>query len=276
MTLLVRDEEDILDTHLRYHFEQGVDFVVATDNRSSDSTPEILRVHESEGRLHYIHEATDDFNQSTWVTTMARMAADRFEADWVIHSDADEFWWSDYADLASALQSVPPEAGVISAPRVDFLPRPLSNEPVFARMTVRERKSFNTLGDPLPPKVCHRADPAVIVGHGNHKIHNTSLKPLDGPSPLTIFHFPLRSYRQFERKIVHGGKAYERNRTAPPGVGRTWRDLYEDWKAGLLPARYRARVADDAVVRHGIDGGTLLVDRRLADFLEDHEISLGG
>jgi hypothetical protein len=32
MTLLVRDEEEILDAHLRYHFEQGVDFVVATDH----------------------------------------------------------------------------------------------------------------------------------------------------------------------------------------------------------------------------------------------------
>ena len=38
MTLLVRDEEDIVEDHLIYHLNQGVDFVVATDNRSVDGT----------------------------------------------------------------------------------------------------------------------------------------------------------------------------------------------------------------------------------------------
>ena len=36
MTLLVRDEEDIVEDHLVYHLNQGVDFVIATDNNSVD------------------------------------------------------------------------------------------------------------------------------------------------------------------------------------------------------------------------------------------------
>ena len=35
LTLLVRDEIDIVDEFLRYHLELGVDFVVATDHMSS-------------------------------------------------------------------------------------------------------------------------------------------------------------------------------------------------------------------------------------------------
>ena len=42
MTLLVRDEADIVDAQIAYHLDAGVDFVVATDNRSEDATTEIL------------------------------------------------------------------------------------------------------------------------------------------------------------------------------------------------------------------------------------------
>jgi hypothetical protein len=39
MTLLCRDEEDIVGYNIAYHLAQGVDFVIATDNASQDRTP---------------------------------------------------------------------------------------------------------------------------------------------------------------------------------------------------------------------------------------------
>ena len=38
MTLLVRDEVDIVEPWLAFHLAAGADFVIATDNRSGDGT----------------------------------------------------------------------------------------------------------------------------------------------------------------------------------------------------------------------------------------------
>ncbi|MDG1462240.1 MAG: glycosyltransferase family 2 protein, partial [Gammaproteobacteria bacterium] len=89
MTLLVRDEEDILRANIEFHRAMGVDFFIATDNKSVDSTAEILKDYERQGLLHYIYEGTDDYNQTEWVTKMARLAESDFDATWVINNDAD-------------------------------------------------------------------------------------------------------------------------------------------------------------------------------------------
>ena len=49
MTLLARDEADIVDAQIAFHLHAGVDFVVATDNRSEDGTTEILERYERAG-----------------------------------------------------------------------------------------------------------------------------------------------------------------------------------------------------------------------------------
>ena len=75
MTLLVRDEEDILRENLDFHLAQGVDEMIVTDNGSVDSTVEILREYEARGVVHVLLEPTDDYSQWRWVTRMARSAA---------------------------------------------------------------------------------------------------------------------------------------------------------------------------------------------------------
>ena len=74
MTLLVRDEADIVSSNIDFHLNHGVDFIIATDNLSVDGTTDILRAYERHGVLHYIDETDDNYAQHRWVTHMARLA----------------------------------------------------------------------------------------------------------------------------------------------------------------------------------------------------------
>ena len=100
MTLLARDEIDIVDSWLAFHLNAGVDLVIATDNRSQDGTTEVLEEYARSGHVHLIREPGEDLRQNEWVTRMARLAATEYGADWVINSDADEFWWPRGASLS--------------------------------------------------------------------------------------------------------------------------------------------------------------------------------
>ena len=137
MTLLVRDEADIVDAQIAFHLDRGVDFVIATDNRSGDGTTEILERYVREGHVHLIREPGDDLRQSEWVTRMARLAAEEFGADWVLNTDADEFWWPPDGDFRALFAAVPERFGVVRGAWRNFVPRP-DDERFFAeRMTAR-------------------------------------------------------------------------------------------------------------------------------------------
>lgn len=268
MTLLVRDEADIISSNIDFHLDLGVDFIIVMDNLSVDGTTDILRGYERRGLLHYIHQAGDDYSQHRWVTAMARLACTEYAADWVINSDADEFWCPEQGDLKLVLDSVPPHCESVTASRLNFLPRPMTESDFFAdAMILRERQSANALGEPLPGKACHRAFADIEVGQGNHAVRRNGSAVVAEPGPITILHFPMRSYSQFANKIEKGGAAYTRNTYLPWEVGATWRHLYEVWQHGELESYYRASVADDAAVERGLREGRLVRDERVKDAL---------
>jgi hypothetical protein len=99
------------------------------------------------------------------------------------------------------------------------------------------------------------------VVQGNHKVEGAQLGERLDDGSIEILHFPMRTYGQFENKIVKGGRAYGRNRELPQRTGRTWRRLYEAWEEGRLRDHY-----DDNVVAERARAD-LVEDTRLRDFL---------
>jgi hypothetical protein len=264
MTLLVRDEVDIVEAHLMYHLSAGVDVVVATDHRSRDGTTEILESYARRGYVHLIRREDERIRQSEWVTQMARIAATEHGADWVINSDADEFWWPREESLKAVLAAVPEEFGVVSAVSRPFVPRPGAG--AFAeRMTAR--LTLNApLNDPATPyrhvaKVAHRADASVVVLQGNHQVLGAGQTELRGWSPLEILHFPLRSPKQSSGKHERTWSAWKVNLRGDLARARS------EFEQGRPSAFYERAVVDDGTLRRGLDEGWLVEDTRLRDAL---------
>ena len=115
----MRDEEDAIADVLRYHHAQGVDFFVVTDNGSKDRTLEVLGRWADAGLLRVIQEPSPKLRDRghEWVTRMARVAATEHGADWVVHGDADEFWWPHRAPIKDALAAVPAMSTGLSSGR---------------------------------------------------------------------------------------------------------------------------------------------------------------
>ena len=267
LTLVVRDEADIVGDMVRFHLEHGVDLVLATDHRSVDGTTDILRSYEREGCLHLIREEGAGIRQIEWVTRMARLAATDFGADWVINSDADEFWWARDGTVKDVLEAVPPRFGAVRGIWRHFVPRPRSAEPFWQRMTVRGR-SLEVAAPywPTQVKVVHRADPSVEISDGNHDAYGRGLVLLRDWFPFEIFHFPIRSPEQMERKFL------VRKLETPEAMGGSHVNVMLDaMDARSGQAVFDELVVDDDVLQAGLADGSLAVDTRLAGALSAGE-----
>ena len=269
MTLLVRDEQDIIRENIEFHKSQGVDFFIVTDHRSVDDTSKFLKEYERNGILKYIWQERDDYNQHQWVTHMARMAYAVYDADWVINSDADEFWWPQQGTLKETFHKIPAQYNVLRAQRHNFVPVDECSSPFFRHMVYREKISLNPIGKPLPPKVAHQGDEQIKVGHGNHKVDGIeNPRILDGS--IEIFHFPIRYYEQLVRKTVHMGEGYERNKALPRRVGNAIRTLYEEYKrnGNSLHSYYSQHLYNKHQIAKEIEHGSIVRDYRLSDYFD--------
>ena len=272
MTLLARDEIDIVESWLAFHLNAGVDLVIATDNRSRDGTTEVLEEYARCGQVRLIREPGEDLRQDEWVTRMARLASTEYAADWVINSDADEFWWPRGASLSEMLAAVPPRYGTVGAFLRVFCPRP-GEEQFVERMTVRF-SALAPINDPASlykpiRKIVHRGHPQIQLARGNHALVNSPFAPLRGWFPIECFHFPLRSSDQCAQKARLQGEAFERHIARPPTAYHA--DMFSALRSGRIGAYYEELVVPDDELERGIAAGRLVVDTRLRDALREIE-----
>ena len=230
MTLLVRNEQDVIAENILFHHRQGVDAFIVMDNLSSDATVQIVRDLAHSIPIELRHQQDDTYNQTVWVTEMARAAAAGHGADWVINNDADEFWMFPDFDVRHYLNSFADDvSGVVlrrhNAVLIEhefwdgFDAHPCSTE-------LFEQQSLNQLGSPLPGKCLHRASTQVTVQQGNHSVCGLSGQTVHCER-ARILHFPYRRFQQYQSKIRLGGAAYARNTQLQANVGRTWREQHK-------------------------------------------------
>jgi hypothetical protein len=265
MTLRARDEADIVDAQIAFHLNAGVDVVVAIDHSSTDGTGEILESYARQGYLHLIREDAVEMHEGEWATRMSRLAATELQADWIIPSDADEFWWPRGGSLKEVLASIPERYGIVRALLRQFVPRPDDGTFFAERMTARVATSA-PINDPTSLfrpnlKSIHRADPGVTLSAGAHTLRDTSLVPMRGWYPIEFLHYPIRSYAQCERKY--------RNLQSSLGTRRNsyYEDVHRALEQGTFRELYESLVIDDEALERGLADGSLVHDTRLRDVL---------
>lgn len=272
LTLLCRNEADIIAANIEFHLSCGVDFIIVTDNASNDGTTDILHSYEKRNLLRLLHQPELTHDQATWVTRMACLATREHAAEWLIHADADEFWYPVEGSLPEALGAVPDHVTALAVGRTNFLP-PLAGSPeslpFFQRQLLREVHSVNSLGKPLPTKICHRSHSEMQVDDGNHRVRcgGKPVKPL-ATDRVEILHFPVRSLAQLERKISAGAQALERNNRIDLSVGSTWRHLYQVLQRdGSLAGYYTSLTRTPEQIEADLASGALIEDCRLQERL---------
>src|SRR5215467_10211508 len=120
--MLVKDEQDIIETTIR-HLLWHVDEVIVADNVSSDDTRDILDRLAYDGLPVQIHQDTEvGYYQDRKTTGLAMEALARGHR-WVIPVDADEIWQHNdpKVPIRDFLGGVGPDVGIFRVPVFNHL-----------------------------------------------------------------------------------------------------------------------------------------------------------
>ena len=186
-------------------------------------------------------------------------------ADWVINSDADEFWWPCASSLKEALDAVPSRYGVVYATMCYFLPRPASC-PFSESMTVRllQPTPINSPPSRYRPsvKAVHRGTADVRVRRGNHEVERAGAR-LRSWHPLEVLHYPDRSPDQFARKYANTIDSWPTGGRAP---GAFVLAAHASAERDAEQAFHERAITDDAL-SEALAAGAVVIDSRLRDAL---------
>ncbi|MWB99242.1 glycosyltransferase [Agromyces sp. MMS17-SY077] len=270
MTLMVRDEADIIEAMLEHHLEQGVDHFIVTDNGSLDGTREILERYAASGRIDLRHDPEHRKQQHAVVTGMSRDAA-RAGADWVLNADADEFWVAVDPDLTlhEAFERIDPALGAFPVPVTDMIGAPARRGTGLGRLVYRDLRPIERMHElglhsHSTDDVAFVPNPEVTVAQGNHfaDVESHGLPP--EALRIEVLHFPWRSWTQFERKVVAAGQGYERSPHLKPSANHHGMRDYRRQQDGTLLAAYIRRHPDDAELTAGLASGAFVAEDRIA------------
>ena len=241
MTILCRNEIDIIEANIKTHALLGVDGFVVMDNGSTDGTREKLTDLAKAYNLHIIDQPSQTYQQAKWMKELAFYARDTMHARWVISNDADEFWIPQNGDLKSYLQA---NDSVVTIKRSNMLLTELALKsdyhfsqaehrvlyPIcYDREVQKNDQQISMLLVPISPKVIVNPRGLIKLSGGNHRAKHFG-KALSARSEkgIHVYHYPIRSFEQFEANIKHRQELLKLPNARMGDHYRRWVKIYEE------------------------------------------------
>ncbi|MEO1958201.1 MAG: glycosyltransferase family 2 protein, partial [Nautiliaceae bacterium] len=185
------------------------------------------------------------YNQAKWMTKLTHIARKKYNPTWLIPNDADEFWYSK-ASLKDALKNV--KKAVLTVDRFNFLlyegiknwweSKIRVENPIFYRKNTQlSSEKISIVLAKISPKVIIKPKGLLWIRGGNHKAlhllnpfdyfrHYDKIKRFE---KIKVFHYPIRSYEQFEKNIKNRATLLEMGAKMGPHYKR-WVKLLKEGK----------------------------------------------
>ena len=234
MTILVKNEIDIIEKNIRFHAKKGVDSFVVMDNNSTDGTREKLEELKKEFEITIIDEK-GTYNQAKWMTKLAHIARKKYNPTWLIPNDADEFWISQN----NLKDSLPKKGAVLTVDRFNFLlyegltswdksDYRVENPVFYRKNTQLGSEKISIILTKISPKVIIKPKGLLWIRGGNHKaLHLFNIRDyfkhydkIKRFNKIRVFHFPIRSFEQFKKNIENRKKLLQKGAKMGPHYKR--------------------------------------------------------
>jgi hypothetical protein len=224
--MLVRDEADVIGYTVEHLLAEGVDHVIAYDNRSEDTTRQILEGFGS--TVSVLDDAEPAYYQGRKTSSLAHMAYG-MGADYVLPCDADELFYARGGTLAEFFADC--QDDIVMAQVWDHIATD-DDDPAEANPYLRAR--WRRQYPQRLAKVAFRASPTAEVALGNHDARGVGDVRGTG---IFARHVQYRSFEQMARKVRNGADAMDAA-DMHPMEGTHWReaarlsddDLHREWR----------------------------------------------
>jgi len=265
MSILCRNEIDIIESNIRTHANLGVDAFLVMDNLSTDGTREKLEELKSEFDLTVIDQTSTNYEQSKWMGQLVAKSR-QLGAQWIISNDADEFWipqkkGTTIKDLLRVDDSVVTvqRSNMLISESMQHADKFKFSDSCYRVKTPVPYPECVRINDddvlillnPTPPKVIVNPYGFLKISGGNHRAkHLRSFLTARQENGLHVYHYPIRSWSHFEECVLNWQKLLRETNAKMGKHCLRWIRLYEEGKLEEEYSRFTVNVDNKNCLMH--------------------------